>query len=433
MTGSENGGSNKQATGNNVQEEANIYEDDINLIDYFFVLWKHKWLILLGSVLPALIVELIFFFTPRSYEITYVYDVRNDIRNDVRDDVRDDVRNDIRDDVRNDVSGWNLNEKNYNVFVIRFYSEENLNKIANKLRENGLNEYAGSVVAAGSNPNGLRGLLKFEPVPSYIDLSKANITDTRQLEQIRKLTAQLLRMTIVGGAKEKLLNISSVIRDNLEKVIPVYMIQKQLSDDIRTYKMRMADIESNKFGLELTLKTNRNVLEKFQKMKGGYPDRVEGEVVLQFDVGSKSEYLPLKYQMQAVESQLIQLEKQIAVNEAKYKYYENLLALNQKLFAELKNNVSSYYTIQQFHSYLTELVASYETKELKDYLASYIKRIENRISISTPVSENPKMYSIAKGTVKKSGLVFVVALMISIFVSFLLEGLKKARLRFRKN
>jgi len=85
------------------------------------------------------------------------------------------------------------------------------------------------------------------------------------------------------------------------------------------------------------------------------------------------------------------------------------------------------------NSYLTELVVSYETKELKDYLASYIKRIENRISISTPVSENPKMYSIAKGTVKKSGLVFVVALMISIFVSFLLEGLKKARLRFRKN
>jgi len=39
--------------------------------------------------------------------------------------------------------------------------------------------------------------------------------------------------------------------------------------------------------------------------------------VLQFDVGSKSEYLPLKYQMQAVESQLIQLEKQKAVNEAK--------------------------------------------------------------------------------------------------------------------
>jgi len=255
MTGSENGGSNKQATGNNVQEEANIYEDDINLIDYFFVLWKHKWLILLGSVLPALIVELIFFFTPRSYEITYVYDVRNDIRNDIRNDVRDDV------------SGWNLNEKNYNVFVIRFYSEENLNKIANKLRENGLNEYAGSVVAAGSNPNGLRGLLKFEPVPSYIDLSKANITDTRQLEQIRKLTAQLLRMTIAGETKEKLLNISSVIRDNLEKVIPVYMIQKQLSDDIRTYKMRMADIESNKFGLELTLKTNRNVLEKFQKIE----------------------------------------------------------------------------------------------------------------------------------------------------------------------
>ena len=102
-----------------------------------------------------------------------------------------------------------------------------------------------------------------------------------------------------------------------------------------------------------------------------------------------------------------------------------MLAFNEKLSAELAKSVPLYYTIQQYYAFLSELTGDYEAKELKDYLASYIKRIENRISTSVPVSKNPKMHSIAKGTVKKSGLVFVIALMLSVFAAFLSEGLKK--------
>jgi len=75
----------------------------------------------------------------------------------------------------------------------------------------------------------LKNLLKFEAVPSYADLSEAKITNPEQLEQIRKLKAQLLNMTIVGEPKEDLLKIASVIRSNLENVIPTYMIQERLS------------------------------------------------------------------------------------------------------------------------------------------------------------------------------------------------------------
>jgi len=64
---------------------------------------------------------------------------------------------------------------------------------------------------------------------------------------------------------------------------------------------------------------------------------------------------------------------------------------------------------------------------LKDYLASYIKIIENRISVGIPVSKNPRVYPVAKGTVKKTGIVFAVALMMSIFASFLLEGIKNKK------
>jgi len=407
MEDSGNSGSNKQASGERAQQEATIYEDEINLIDYFVLLWKRKYCIVLGSVLPVLIVGLVFFFSPRNYEVTYVYDVR--------------------DDVRDDVSNWNLNEKNYNILINRFYSEENLNKIINVLRGNDLNEYAELIRNAGNSLVALKNLVKFETVPSYADLSKMKVTDTKQLEQVRKLKAQLLNMTIVGEPKEDLLKIASVIRSNLENAIPAYMIQERLSANIRTYKTMRADIESNRFCLELTVKKNKSTLEKLKSIKTQTPDKIESDIILQFDVGGRSEYLPIEYQIQTAESKIIQLEETIKENEEKYKYYKNLLDLNKKLFAEVQNKALSDYTIQQFRLFLLESVKEVEKDELKDYLSSYAKRIENRIAASVPVTENPGTYAVSKGTVKKSAIVFVVALMISIFAAFLLEGIKKSQ------
>ena len=60
-------------------------------------------------------------------------------------------------------------------------------------------------------------------------------------------------------------------------------------------------------------------------------------------------------------------------------------------------------------------------------MKAYIKRIENKIANAIPLVEKPKVYPVAKGTVKKSAIVFAVALMMSVFVAFLLEGLKKSQ------
>jgi len=57
-----NNTSNNKTIQTNTGEETTIYEDEINLIDYFRLLWKWKGIILLGSVLPALVVGLILFF-----------------------------------------------------------------------------------------------------------------------------------------------------------------------------------------------------------------------------------------------------------------------------------------------------------------------------------------------------------------------------------
>jgi hypothetical protein len=384
----------------NIQEKSH-FEDEINLMDYFRVLWKSKSLILLGSVLPALLVGIILLSWPRKYRLTYVY------------------------------SNLNLNDKDYEVFLNRFYGVENIDKLVTKLEENGLNKYAKQIKKVRGRED-LKGFIDFQTLQPYEDLIKSKnvaitVTDPAKLGEIMQLKAQLLNMTIIARPKEDIPIIASVVRDNLENLIPVYLIEEELNTAATEWRTKMAGIEENKFDLELDLKMNRSILAKLKDIKAGTSDKNESQVTLQFDVGSGGEYLPLGYQIQAAESKIVQLEENIRADGEKYNYYKDLLALNGKLSAELKDKASSHYTIQQFHSFLTNLIDGYNNKKLKGYLNSYIKKIENKISVSAPVTEKPEVYAVPRGTVKKTTIVFAISLMISIFAALLFEGAQKSQ------
>ena len=117
-----------------VRRDTNTYEDEISLMDYFLVLWKRKWFILLASVLPTLMVGLIIFLGPRLYTLTYTYDVK--------DQLKDQIKDLFRDRTTMDVSNWDLDGQNYNVLLTRFYSKENLSRIITRLQQDGFSEYA---------------------------------------------------------------------------------------------------------------------------------------------------------------------------------------------------------------------------------------------------------------------------------------------------
>jgi hypothetical protein len=71
------------------------------------------------------------------------------------------------------------------------------------------------------------------------------------------------------------------------------------------------------------------------------------------------------------------------------------------------------------------MMGDYTEKELADYLNAYTKRIENMISINTPVIEKPSVYLVPKGAAKKSSVSFAVLLMITSFIAFLLEAMQQ--------
>jgi len=414
MAGSENDGSNKQTTGNNVHEEVSVYEDEINLIDYFLILWKRKWFIFLASVLPALVVGLAMFLGPRDYKISYTYNV-------------------------------GLDEKAFKLLEGKFYSTENLEKLLEE-QANNLNDYA-KKIADTRTAKGLREFVSFEVLPSYFKTPKpSEAKDLDELEKFQQARGGLLIMHVTAQSKEHIRKTALVYRNNFEQVIPLYSEKEELNRKIIGFKEEMAGIEEARYMLNLQLERKKSTLEKLKNSGSEGLDKLPSDIILQFNiepskaknqdelqefqnVGGNSAYLPLPYQVQAAETQIINLEEQIRANKERYDYYTGLLKLNGKLFGHVEKLMPSYYTLGQFHVFLTDMLAEYKEDEqqLQDYLKAYIKIIENKISASAPVTVKPNVYPVAKGTVKKSTIVFAIALMLAVFTAFLLEGLKKSQ------
>jgi len=178
------------------------------------------------------------------------------------------------------------------------------------------------------------------------------------------------------------------------------------------------------------LERKKAISAKLKNLKPADPNIIPSGIVLQFDnVSKNSVYLPLVYQIQVTDANIIDLEENIGANQKKYDYDKSLLSLNERLFDQVRNKISSYYTIQEFHAFLTNMVNDYEDRGLIGYLNAYIKKIENSISTNVPVIGKPGVYIVPKGAVKKAVIVFAVLLLITTFAAFLLEGIKKNQAR----
>ena len=122
-------------------DKNDTHKDEIDLMDFFRIIYKRKGFILLCSVIPALLVGLVLLISPKDYKTTYTYDLGQDeidykmLLGEPGGEANLDV---IAAKLKND----ELSEKDRRILIERFYRTENLNKLAEKLRANGYDEYA---------------------------------------------------------------------------------------------------------------------------------------------------------------------------------------------------------------------------------------------------------------------------------------------------
>lgn len=385
MAVSQDDNADRRPVSNSTRGRVDTSRDEIDLNDYFGVLWRRKYFVVFGAACPALLVWLFFFFSPRDYSVTYTYDIGPDAKSyrallnqfQVKDSPNVPV------------------DKAVEILRNRFYCVENLDKLAAKLRENGFEECARSVS------------------PTTIQLEG---TDT------------ILVLTVTSRPAQDLRKISSIIRDDLENVIPMYSVEEQLSGDIAMLRTAMADIEENGFSIELELERKKTISARLKALASTERGTALDGLVLHFEnVRENSEYLPLSYQVQATDVNIVNIEQTIRANQEQYDYYGAMLSLNESFLEEIRSKMSSYYTIGEFRSFLTQLMGSYEGHDLKSYLSAYIKKIENAISVNKPVVETPRICPVPKGGLRKAGIVFVALLMMTTFAAFSLDAVLKSQ------
>jgi hypothetical protein len=381
---------------------------------YLWLLWKHRFLIAVVSIGPAVAVAVLLSLWPRKYSATHVYERP-------------------------------LSESQYNVLLRRFHSQENLDKLVNRLRERGLAGYAERINTARVEPLCER-LIRFEVSPIYP--KRLQTTDPATSEQISAFQARLLFVRVVGNSEREVQDAAAVITGNIENVLPIYDIRNDLKESIHRYKNLAAEIEDNRFTLTLDLQREQAKLEKLQGVNGAaggpaaqaragasaspaddeasrwpaFSEAAHGNLILQFhDVRNSREFLPLSYQIRAVQSKIIDLQETLNSDDERYRFYLNVLEVNNRLLSRIEESLLSYYTVQQFMDFLGEQLLASEERAVSDYLKSYIRRMENLISAQTRAGEQPVVHPISKGVARNSALAFVVFLMAALFTAVLME------------
>jgi hypothetical protein len=393
MENSENEMSRKGLISKDLNKKNDTGEDEINLMVFFRIIYNHKGFILLGSVLPALLVGLVLFIIPKDYKVTYTYDVGQDEKdyNMLLGELHGEEN---LDNLTARLENDKLSEKDGTILIERFYGAANLNKLAEQLSTNGYDEYA-----------------------QGISRTKVRL----------EISDALLNITIAGRDQEDLQGISSFVRDNFETLLSMYFALKILNNDILWFKLKTADIEEQKFNLELELDRKKAILQKLKAMASADSNNIPQGIVLHIDnVRGSSEILPWAYQVQVADANIIYLEETIRTNQKRYDHYKALLSLNENLFDEIKNNAPSYNTTEEFYTFLTDTLGNYQSTEVNDYINAYTHNIENVISNNTALVENPRINPIPRGTIKKSMVVFAALFMITIIITFFLEAARKS-------
>ncbi len=352
---------------------------------YVRLLSKRRALLGVGSLLPALLVGVLLSLWPRKYSATFVYERP-------------------------------LAESEYSVLLRRFYSQENLDKIIGRLREQGLTQYAGKLPS--QTERAFERLIRFEVAPMYP--KRLQTTDPTTSERISAFQAQLLLIRIMGNSREEVSGVAAVVTGNVESILPMYEIRKAIKDSIQRFKTRAAEIEDSRFNLMLDLQREKAKLEKLKELDDD-ASGTEG-VILQFtDVQSSQEFLPLSYQVRAVQSKIIDLEETLTSDRERYDYYLHVLDLNNRLLTRIEESLLTYYTVEQFLDFLGKELLACKDERVCDYLKAYIRETQNLILINTRAGENPVVYPVPKYIVKSSVLTLIVCLMVAGLAAVLLE------------
>ncbi|MCU0914688.1 MAG: hypothetical protein MUC88_09010 [Planctomycetes bacterium] len=389
------------------------------------LLWTSRWLVTGGALLPALLVALALYAWPSRYTATFVYERP-------------------------------LQESEFNVLQRRFYSQENLEKIVTRLREQKLTHYVRRLERARQRQSFER-LIRFDVDPMYP--RRLLTTDPCTSERISAFRARLLSLEIVGKSEAEVSGVAAVVTDNIERVLPLYDIRNHLKKSLEQIRGSAAETEDRRFDLTLDLGREVAKLEKLKALdSAGGPS--QDNVVLQFNSPDQSrevlplfspgrttpeklaelqkvlrdtekynfyDFLPVSYQVRAVQSRIVDLQETLANDTERHNFHLQVLDLDNQLLTKIEESLLLPYTASQYLGYLNEQLQACQDQAVRDHLRAHVRQIESLVALNTRAGERPIVHPISRNPVRNGVLTLVLCLMVTTFAAVVLECRREGR------
>ncbi|MHC4984805.1 MAG: hypothetical protein ACYTFO_01485 [Planctomycetota bacterium] len=349
----------------------------------FHRLWRWKWFILVGTVLPTLIAGKLFFAELRTQSVTYSFSVQQD-------------------------------QQDYRVLKERFFSQENIRRLAGAFEAEGLDDLAATLTTGGRRR--LEFLVRFQAFPMFFE--KEFVPAPGRLDDIdnlRDLRSALLEVRVTAFPTEPLVQIGAIVKENFSNAVPLMALKRDVSEKIASLAGDLADSEERRFVLSLTLQRAEAVAAGLQEMTPMADDLRDSSVVIEFSPDPVVEtFLPLGVQRQAAAIQVLHLEEDLREIEARDAHAERLLVLYRQMHEELtESSDQPGYTLQDFSEVLSAMMATEQDEAVRNHIAAFVMRLEGSALRMSPLVDQPAIQRKRRHPVRQIAVVFVVAFCLS--------------------
>ncbi len=377
----------------------------MELIHLLRALWRRRLAIAAASVVPALVFGLLIYFGPRAYEVDLEYN-------------------------------FSVNSIHYKKLTDRFYSGENIAKIAASLERDGAADLAQAVRATQETDN-LPNIISFRLTPAYIDFAnkeKLKLSLERSwadnVEKLEGLHAELLTIRLRASSREDAAKLAAWTRYNFEQQAPMYEIDDHWRELRLELNTQLGRIEGVRFELAQAKRHAEGVLRQLEAVNDrGATAAADPQVNLTFeDVAKSDRFLPLPLQIQALASEAARHDQSLQTKAREHAFKTEALALATELGEATRANLDQPVALRDYLAETRARLNSLSSPELRDFLLTHLRHAENLAldRASTTRGDQPKPQ--ARGTIQKTFFAFAILFMAAIVVVSLREyALRAAR------
>ncbi len=370
-------------------------KETVDILRYAAVVWKHRLLVLAGLVIGLAGAIVFYLNAPDEFSMTYQY------------------------------ANERLRPKEFRNLTARFYSAPNLQWFGHRLQERQMPDLALAMIHASVDKSGSRGPVRLEVWPKTGEVESGR-SSTDEIQKMVQSSSELLLVQVSADSKEKVAALGEIVRENMENVLVLHDIINALLQAVSETRSRMAEVEENRFTRDLALSRQKSTLERLKQLEQ-LPTVDGGAIALQFSLVGQTEFLPLSFHISSTEKNIVELEEQARWDAQTYEYHRNLLGVQNDLLGAATSVLQSSRSPEEFVRYVSQEAQDQPTAEIRDYLAAYMKRLENRVSTRAPVTELPSVRRTTAGRLRTMGVIMSACLIAFIGAAFVAEAVGQGR------